>query len=59
MRACVNRAEIAPALARKACIHVKTLHQMFGPRGIPTAASLFHIIACLQRQEGVQLRAVA
>jgi len=38
---------------------VKTLHQMFGPRGNPTAANLFHIIACLQEQEGVRLRVVA
>ena len=27
-----------PALARKTGIHVKTLHQMFGPKGNPTAA---------------------
>jgi hypothetical protein len=28
-----------PALIRKTGIHVKTLHQMFGPRGNPTAAN--------------------
>jgi hypothetical protein len=38
---------------------VKTLHQMFGPKGNPTAANLFNIIACLQEQEGVRLRVVA
>jgi len=38
---------------------VKTLHQMFGPRGNPTAANLFSIIACLQDEEGVKLRVVA
>jgi DNA-binding phage protein len=47
------------ALAWKTGIHVKTLHQMFGPKGNPTAANLFNIIACLQEQEGVRLRVVA
>jgi len=27
---------------------VKTLHPIFGPKGNPTAANLFNIIACLQ-----------
>jgi len=45
-----------PMLAEKTGIHVKTLHQMFGPKGNPTAANLFNIIACLQEQEGVRLR---
>jgi hypothetical protein len=48
-----------PALAEKTGIHVKTLHQMFGPKGNPTAANLFNIIACLQEHEGVRLRVVA
>jgi hypothetical protein len=48
-----------PDLALKTGIHVKTLHQMFGPKGNPTAANLFHILACLQEQEGVRLRVVA
>lgn len=48
-----------PELARKTGIHVKTLHQMFGPKGNPTAENLFNIIACLQEQEGVRLRVVA
>ena len=48
-----------PALAETTGIHVKTLHQMFGPKGNPTAAKLFSIIACLQEQEGVRLRVVA
>ncbi|MDR3725947.1 MAG: transcriptional regulator [Terracidiphilus sp.] len=47
-----------PALAEKTGIHVKTLHQMFGPKGNPTAAHLFHVIACLQEEEGVRLRVV-
>src|ERR1035437_799794 len=48
-----------PALAEKTGIHVKTLHQMFGPKGNPTAANLFNIIACLQENEGVRLQVVA
>jgi DNA-binding phage protein len=48
-----------PELAANTGIHVKTLHQMFGPKGNPTAANLFNIIACLQEREGVRLRVVA
>ena len=48
-----------PELAANTGIHVKMLHQMFGPKGNPTAANLFNIIACLQEQEGVRLRVVA
>ena len=59
LRDFINATVGFPALARKTGIHVKTLHQMFGPRGNPTATNLFHIINCLQEQEGVQLRVVA
>jgi len=59
LRDFINATVGFPGLARKTGIHVKTLHQMFGPKGNPTAANLFHIIACLQRQEGVRLRVVA
>ena len=48
-----------PALAEQTGIHVKTLHQMFGPKGNPTAANLSSIIACLQEHEGVRLQVVA
>ena len=48
-----------PVLAQQTGIHVKTLHQMFGPKGNPTAANLFLIIARLQEQEGVRLQVVA
>jgi DNA-binding phage protein len=48
-----------PDLAERTGIHVKTLHQMFGPKGNPTAAKLFNIIACLQEHEGVRLQVVA
>jgi len=48
-----------PTLAERTGIHVKTLHQMFGPKGNPTATNLFNIIACLQEHEGVRLQVVA
>ena len=47
------------ALAEQTGIHAKTLHQMFGPKGNPTASNLFKIIACLQEHEGVRLQVVA
>jgi hypothetical protein len=47
------------ALAEKTGIRVRTLHQMFGPKGNPTAANLFNAIACLQEHEGVRLQVVA
>ncbi len=59
LRDFINATVGFPALARKTGIHVKTLHQMFGPKGNPTATNLFHIINCLQEQEGLQLRVVA
>jgi hypothetical protein len=37
---------------------VKTLHQMFGPKGNPTAANLFNVIARLQEHEGGRLQVV-
>ncbi len=45
-----------PQLAARTNIHVKSLHQMFGPRGNPTASKLFEIVAYLQQQEGIRLR---
>jgi hypothetical protein len=47
-----------PALVDKTGIHVKTLHQLSGPKGNPTAANLFNIIACLQEYEGMRLQVV-
>ncbi len=44
-----------PKLAVHTKLHPKTLHQMFGPTGNPTASKLFEIVAYLQRQEGVRL----
>jgi DNA-binding phage protein len=43
-----------PKLAEHTKIHVKTLHQMFGPNGNPTASNLFEIVAYLQHAEGVR-----
>lgn len=45
-----------PSLAERTRIHVKTLHQMFGPRGNPTAKNLLEIVACLQQAEGVRFK---
>jgi len=45
-----------PKLAVRTKTHVKTLHQMFGPKGNPTANKLFEIVAYLQRSEGVRLQ---
>ncbi len=45
-----------PKLAGHIKIHVKTLHQMFGPRGNPTAGNLFRIVAYLLRVEGVRFQ---
>jgi DNA-binding phage protein len=59
LREFINATLGFPALARKTGIHAKTLHQMFGRKGNPTAANLFSIFACLQEQEGVRLRVVA
>jgi DNA-binding phage protein len=59
LRDFINATVGFPALAEETGLHVKTLHQMFGPRGNPTAANLFKIIAFLQLQEGIHLQVVA
>lgn len=48
-----------PELAARTGIHVKSIHQMLGPNGNPTAANLFNILACLQEYEGIKLQVVA
>jgi hypothetical protein len=58
LRDLINATLGFPALAEKTGIHVKTLHQMFGPKGNPTAEKLFRILGCLQEHEGVRLRVV-
>ena len=55
LRDYINAAVGFPNLAAHTQIHVKTLHQMFGPSGNPTASNLFEIVAYLQQAEGVRL----
>ena len=56
LRDYINATVGFPKLAAETKIHVKSLHQMFGPNGNPTAKRLFEIIAYLQRAEGVRFR---
>jgi hypothetical protein len=56
LRDYINATVGFPKLAVHTKIHIKTLHQMFGPRGNPTARKLFGIVAYLQRVEGVRLQ---
>lgn len=53
LRDYINATVGFPKLAALSGIHAKTLHQMFGPRGNPTASKLFEIVAALQKNEGV------
>lgn len=54
LRDYINATVGFPRLAARTRIHVKTLHQMFGPNGNPTASNLFEIVAYLQQAEGVR-----
>src|SRR5215475_1416062 len=54
LRDYINATVGFPKLAAHTKIHVKTLHQMFGPNGNPTARNLFDIVAYLQHAEGVR-----
>jgi DNA-binding phage protein len=54
LRDYINAAVGFPKLAEHTRLHVKTLHQMLGPRGNPTASNLFEIVAYLQHAEGVR-----
>ena len=54
LRDYINATVGFPKLAAHTHIHVKTLHQMFGPKGNPTARNLFGIVAYLQKAEGVR-----
>jgi len=54
LRDYINATVGFPKLAAHTKIHVKTLHQMFGPNGNPTASNLFEIVAYLQDAEGVR-----
>lgn len=53
LRDYINATVGFPKLAALSGIHAKTLHQMFGPAGNPTATKLFEIVSALQRREGV------
>jgi DNA-binding phage protein len=55
LRDYINATVGFPKLAAHTKIHAKTLHQMFGPSGNPTANNLFEIVAYLQQAEGVRL----
>jgi DNA-binding phage protein len=54
LRDYINATVGFPKLAAHTKLHVKTLHQMFGPNGNPTANNLFEIVSYLQRAEGVR-----
>src|SRR5258708_37684693 len=54
LRDYINATVGLPKLAAYTKTHVKTLHQMFGPNGNPTARNLFEIVAYLQQAEGVR-----
>ncbi len=54
LRDYINATVGFPKLAAHTKIHVKTLHQMVGPNGNPTASNLFEIVAYLQHAEGVR-----
>jgi DNA-binding phage protein len=54
LRDYINATVGFPQLAAHTKLHVKTLHQMFGPNGNPTANNLFEIVAYLQQAEGVR-----
>jgi DNA-binding phage protein len=56
LRDYINATVGFPRLAERTKIHVKTLHQMFGPKGNPTATSLFEIVNQLQKTEGIRIR---
>jgi len=54
LRDYINATVGFPKLAAHTKIDVKTLHQMFGPNGNPTARNLFEIVAYLRNAEGVR-----
>jgi DNA-binding phage protein len=54
LRDYINATVGFPKLASHTKIHAKTLHQMFGPNGNPTANNLFEVVAYLQQAEGMR-----
>lgn len=55
LRDYINATVGFPKLAAQTKLHAKTLHQMLGPGGNPTARNLFEVVAFLQSAEGVRL----
>jgi DNA-binding phage protein len=51
----VNATITFDGLAKKTGLPSKSLHRMLGPRGNPTAESLFGVIKALQTSERIQL----
>ena len=56
LRDYINATVGFPQVAAHTKLHVKTLHQMLGPKGNPTAANLFEVVAYLQQREGIRLQ---
>ena len=55
LRDYVNASITFDGLAKATRIPTKSLHRMLGPRGNPTAESLFTIIKALQESEDIKL----
>lgn len=55
LRSFINATVGFEELAERSSIPAKSLMRMFGPKGNPTAASLFAVISALQQATGVQL----
>ena len=56
LRDYVNATITFDGLAKATRIPTKSLQRMLGPRGNPTAESLFAIIKALQKSENIKLR---
>ena len=59
LRSFINATVGFESLAALSGIPTKSLMRMFGPKGNPTAASLFTVISSLQKATGVQLEVTA
>lgn len=59
LRSFINATVGFESLAALSGIPAKSLMRMFGPKGNPTAASLFTVISSLQKATGVQLEVSA
>jgi len=59
LRSFINATVGFEELGTSSGIPAKSLMRMFGPKGNPTAASLFAVISALQKMTGVQLEVSA